>query len=254
LRVRALRAAGVPALGLVPADPAPLRLDPADPWDAHWLGRAFDLTEQLEAGSAGFSAQATVLDATSLRGLVPGMPSDPPARLLTRRPGDQLVGAAIASVASTNGSFGPHLDAALDFYDDGAPWGLVVLDQLTANEDDVVALVRAAITLWASRSGGLGAAVVALPSRIAAPTPVTGAPSTPSGAATPGLTSPPTTTAAPPPTTAPPVTIPPAVEPLVPATLPPIEPPPSTGTPVDDVLSVIKSVVTAVVPLLAHGS
>jgi hypothetical protein len=257
LRVPALRAAGIPAPGLVPARPSPLRLDPADAWDARLVGRAFDLTEQLDAGSAGFTAQAPNIDATLLFGLLPGVPANTPARLSTRRPGDQLVGAAIASVVSKSAvldarMFDARINAVLDFYDDGASWGLVVLDQAGAQQDEVVAVVRAAIGRWASRMGGLGTTAVA---PAASPEPdavvVASPPAAPapSAAPVPGgpVASPPTPAPTPPPVGLPTPTTPPVTTPQ------PTIPVPPTGTPLDDVLDVISGVVVTPPPLPALG-
>jgi hypothetical protein len=237
LAVPALRSASVPALGLVPSQASPLVLDPADAWDVRFLGSAMDLAAELDAGSAGFSAQAPSVDQASLLSLVPGAVGDG-GLLRGRRTGDQLVATAIAT--SAPGGFSARLPSVVGFRDEGASWGLVVLDQAGVGQRGrVVALVRAAIADWLGRSGGFGL-LAATPAPVAAvggggapaPVAVGGSPAT----TTPVLpTTPPVTTPSPP-TTAPPVTLP---SPPVTAPTPPVTVPIHTGTPIDDVIDAI---------------
>jgi hypothetical protein len=239
LAVPALRSASVPALGLVPSSASPLVLDPGDGWDVRFLGLAMDLAAQLDAGSAGFSAQAPSVDQASLLSLVPGAVGDG-GLLRGRRTGDQLVAAVIA--ASAPGGFSARLPSVVGFRDEGASWGLVVLDQAGGQRGRVVSLVRAAIADWLGRSGGFGLA--------AAPSFAAAAPSGPTVASTPPPssgsspaattpllpTTPPVTTPSPP-TSTPTVTIPgpPVTTPAPAVTVPPVR----TGTPIDDVIDAI---------------
>jgi len=165
LQVSALRAAAVPAPGLVPVDPSPLSLAASDPWDVQFLGVAIDLAGELDAGSAGFSAQAPQVPTPVVLSLVPGTDGSASTMLSGRRSGEQLISSAIAAAAS--GPFSSRLGSVLAFHDDGASWGLVVLDQASRDRARVLALVRSAIDDWAGRSGGLTAAIAA-----ASPTPV----------------------------------------------------------------------------------
>ncbi|MBV9283636.1 MAG: hypothetical protein JO176_03410, partial [Acidimicrobiia bacterium] len=57
LSVPALRQAGVPGPGLVPATPSPLDYQPDNPWDRRYLGDAIDLGDELQARAEGFTAQ-----------------------------------------------------------------------------------------------------------------------------------------------------------------------------------------------------
>jgi hypothetical protein len=229
---------------LVPLSPSPIRTNPSDPWDIRFLGAAFDLTAQLDAGSAGFSAQAATLDADALRLLVPGFPAGLTSGALTARlPGEQLVGAAIAaSDRAAAGGVGQRLASVLSFRDDGATWGLVVLDQAGADQDQVLALMREAIGRWAAQAGGLTAApfLAPRPGASSTGTPPT-APASSSPVQPPGVTprpSPPTTVVGPLPVPVPP-TVPPAVPPTVPPVVPDPLPIPPTGTPADDVINAI---------------
>jgi hypothetical protein len=239
LAVPALRSASVPALGLVPSQASPLVLDPTDAWDVRFLGSAMDLSAELDAGSAGFSAQAPSVDQASLLSLVPGAVGDG-GLLRGRRTGDQLVATAIAT--SAPGGFSARLPSVVGFRDEGASWGLVVLDQAGAQRGRVVTLVRAAIADWLGRSGGF-ASVAATPSPIpvaavgggGAAAPVTGGSPSPT-TTTPVLPTTPPVTTPNPPTTAPPVTLPgpPVTTPAPPGTIPI-----HTGTPIDDVIDAI---------------
>jgi hypothetical protein len=171
--------------------------------------------------------------------LVPGTVADGRGLLRGRRTGDQLVAAAIAT--SAPGGFSARLPAVVGFRDEGASWGLVVLDQAGGQRGRVVALVRAAIADWLGRSGGFAAA----PS-VVATAPVGGGggavPSGPAASPTPPVTTtpvlpttPPVTTPTPP-TSTPPVTIP---SPPVTTPAPPVTLPIRTGTPIDDVIDAI---------------
>jgi hypothetical protein len=240
LAVPALRAASVPALGLVPSQPSPIELDPDDPWDVRFLGGAMDLAAELDAGSAGFSAQAPSVESSSLLSLVPGASGDAGGVLRGRRTGDQLVAAAIA--ASSPGRFSERLTSVVGFRDEGASWGLVALDQAGVGRGRVVGLVRAAISDWLGRTGGFAAgpaavAEVAAPavSPLPAPSPPASTPSGDGGSGGSGPPSPTPTAPTTPVTPVPPPTTPPVTTPVPPPTLPPIR----TGTPIDDVIDAI---------------
>jgi hypothetical protein len=135
LVVPALRQAGVPGPGLLPAVPTPLDYRADNPWDRRYLGDAIDLGDELQARSQGFTAQLAPGEghtAGFYRQLLPALENEqaftqallPP----DMAPGDTLVGAAIA-VQGKNGSFLDRWRSVFDFHDQGARWGLVALDQ-----------------------------------------------------------------------------------------------------------------------------
>jgi hypothetical protein len=135
IMVPALRQAGVPGPGLLPAVPTPLDYRADNPWDRRYLGDAIDLGDELQARSQGFTAQLAPGEghtAGFYRQLLPALENEqaftqallPP----DMAPGDTLVGAAIA-VQGKNGSFLDRWRSVFDFHDQGARWGLVALDQ-----------------------------------------------------------------------------------------------------------------------------
>lgn len=135
LTVGALRQAALPATGVFPVKATPLEYSPADGWDQRYLSDAIDLSNQLAARSQGFTAQLGPTEGRSLayfRDLFPRLAAEPgfisslvnPAR----PPGDTLVGAAI-TLEGTRGTFAERWGAVFGFRDEGAPWGLVALDQ-----------------------------------------------------------------------------------------------------------------------------
>lgn len=135
IEVPALRQVAVPAAGLFPARPSPLDLSGDDGWDQRYLSGAIALSSELLARSRGFSAQLTGAEGRTVgyfRDLLPRLAGEPAfqASLLnpSRPPGETLVGAAIV-LESTRGSFADRWTAVFGFHDDGAPWGLVALDQ-----------------------------------------------------------------------------------------------------------------------------
>jgi hypothetical protein len=133
--VPALRQAGVPAPGLIPAKPVPLAYDVHNPWDRRFLGDAIELGEELAARSQGFTAQLAPDEghtAGFYRQLLPDLDTersfdqslvDPAAA-----PGETLVGAAIA-VEGRRGGFVHRWQSVFEFRAEGARWGLVALDQ-----------------------------------------------------------------------------------------------------------------------------
>lgn len=201
-----LRRIDVAAPGAVGDTPQPLRYDPADPWDRRYLADALAIDAQLAPLLAGAGARADAfLDADALAAAV-GLDS---ARGLPTRVGelddgaDALVLAAIAAAADGR-SVGPAWDAAAAFHADGAPWGLVGLDQ-GARAERVLALVRGALdTLDLSDAAPVGAETERPSADAASGTDAdpaatpTDAAATPDGsAAGPGATTPGTTPTAP---------------------------------------------------------
>ncbi|MFP5317404.1 MAG: hypothetical protein ACLGI2_03820 [Acidimicrobiia bacterium] len=145
--VPALRQVSVPAPGL-PSRATPLIVDPGDPWDQRYLGDAIDLGNQLGARSLGFTAQLRPGQATAafFRQILPQLAAQPFDDSLfdpAMAPGETLVGAAIA-LESDRGSFAQRWEDVFGFHQEGASWGLVVLNQ-GADRAAVLATVDAAI-------------------------------------------------------------------------------------------------------------
>lgn len=131
----ALRQVAVPAAGLFPVRPSPLEVSPDDAWDQRYLSAAMGLSAELQARSRGFTGQLAAGEGTTVnyfRELLPRLAEEPAfqASLLnaSRPPGETLVGAAI-TLEGTRGAFADRWAAVFGFHDDGAPWGLVALDQ-----------------------------------------------------------------------------------------------------------------------------
>ena len=136
--VRALRQRTVPAPWL-PSRETPLMFSDSDPWDQRFLGEAIDLGNQLVATSRGFANPPGVGPGSSVGLFLEILPQliqpgfdvsliDP-----TRAPGETLVGAAIALVG-TKSNLAERWSLAFAFHDEGAPWGLVALDQGASRE------------------------------------------------------------------------------------------------------------------------
>ncbi|PLS75012.1 MAG: hypothetical protein CYG61_09870, partial [Actinobacteria bacterium] len=145
LQVPALRQGDVPSLGVVPVRPEPLDYDPTDRWDRRFLGQAIELGEELEAKSEGFTSSLRPNEGRTpgyFRLLLPALENEPsfgpPLLTVERSPGETLVGATIA-VAAEQGAFVRRWREVFAFRDQGAPWGLVALDQ---NVDDAGGLVQ----------------------------------------------------------------------------------------------------------------
>ncbi|MGH9225594.1 MAG: hypothetical protein ACRD2W_17820 [Acidimicrobiales bacterium] len=183
--VPALKQVTVPAPGL-PSRPSPLQASPTDSWDQRYLGDAIELGNQLVARSKGFSAQLAAGEGTTVgffRQLLPDLAGQPfDASLLDpeRAPGETLVGAAI-TLAGNKDTFVARWAGVFAFHADGAPWGLVALDQ-NANRSSVLSLVDGAIARRAGPSQQAAPAVsspTTVPTgRIPVPVPTTRAPST----------------------------------------------------------------------------
>jgi hypothetical protein len=135
LTVPALRQAALPATAQFPAKASPLEYSATDPWDQRYLSDAIELSNQLSARSQGFTGQLGATEGRSFtfyRDLFPQLAAEPSftAALVNpaRAPGETLVGAAI-TLQGTRGAFAERWAAVFAFRDQGAPWGLVVLDQ-----------------------------------------------------------------------------------------------------------------------------
>lgn len=151
LEVPALRQADVPSLGVLPAEPEPLRYDTADAWDRRFLAQAMDLGEQLESRSRGFTNQLPVGQGTTpgfYRVLLPALEQESAFGedliAVGNAPGDTLVGAAIA-VSGKLGTFSERWANVFGFKAEGATWGLVALDQQVNDANALVRTVDVAI-------------------------------------------------------------------------------------------------------------
>ena len=235
--VPALRALEVSVVGRPPAQPSPLAVDGADPWDLRYLGPAIELSRRLDSLSRSFTG---TLGPTQGRTpgfyelLVPtlrrqtGFSSTLFGSRVDEKPGETLIGAAIASLG-TRGSFTERWNEVFDFRGDpahgGAAWGLVALDQ-GVNADPLISVVESALQSTPLQFAQ-GAPVATGPANNGAATTNPTTARDPGEATTPPTSEPPETT---PPTTIPPATIPPAVPPLQ----IPVPEPPSTGVPLID--------------------
>jgi hypothetical protein len=203
--VPALRQVAVPAAGLFPVRPSPLEISPDDAWDQRYLSGAIALSGELQAQSRGFTGQLTGNDGRTVgyfRELLPALAAEPAfqANLLnsTRPPGETLVGAVIA-IQGTHGAFADRWSAIFGFHDDGAPWGLVAMDQgvsrvdLLAAIDSAVHRVPTGFAL--AEPGGAPTSLSPPGTRSASPTTVVTTTTVPTPrATTQTTTAPPTTT------------------------------------------------------------
>ncbi|CAA9210385.1 MAG: hypothetical protein AVDCRST_MAG10-84 [uncultured Acidimicrobiales bacterium] len=135
LTVPTLRQAALPATEQFPTQVSPLEYMASDDWDQRYLSDAIELSNQLAARSDGFTAQLGPTDGRSFnyfRDLVPGLAAEPAfvASMVnpSRPPGETLVGAAIV-LEGRQGTFAERWGSVFAFRDQGAPWGLVALDQ-----------------------------------------------------------------------------------------------------------------------------
>lgn len=162
--VPALRQVSVPAPGL-PSRPTPLLFDAADVWDQRYLGDAIDLGNQLSSRSVGFSAQLRPGQGTTafFRQILPGLATQPVETLIdpATAPGETLVGAAI-TLEGDRGQFADRWRSVFTFHQEGAPWGLVALDQgvdraaVLAAVDGAIARVPGLTPSPASPTGSTG--------------------------------------------------------------------------------------------------
>jgi hypothetical protein len=191
LTVPALRQAGVPGPGLVPATPSPLDYRADNPWDRRYLADAIDLGDELQARSEGFTAQLAPGEghtAGFYRQLLPALENQPEFTQALLQPdaapGDTLVGAAIV-VQGHSSTFLDRWRSVFAFRDQGARWGLVALDQ-HVNRGPLLSDVDGAL---GRRSVGTTLAAPAPSTSGSAPSPLGPAPSTPAPAVpTPGGT------------------------------------------------------------------
>lgn len=135
LTVPALRQAALPATGQFPTTVAPLEYVVSDDWDRRYLSDAMELSNELAARSDGFTAQLGPREGRSFnyfRDLFPTLAAEPafvPSMVNPARPpGETLVGAVI-TLEGERGTFAERWAAVFAFRDQGAPWGLVALDQ-----------------------------------------------------------------------------------------------------------------------------
>lgn len=134
--IPALRTLEVSALGHPPAAPAPLQIDASDSWDRRFLGEAIDLGNTLDNYSRSYTQSLGSTNSASpayYRSLFPSLrdEADLTAELLASTPhppGETVIGAAIAAL-SRRGPFAQRWHDLFAFRDEGATWGLVVLDQ-----------------------------------------------------------------------------------------------------------------------------
>ncbi|HUR23739.1 MAG TPA: hypothetical protein VMZ73_07710 [Acidimicrobiales bacterium] len=254
LEVPALRQGDIPSLGVVPSRPEPLDYDASDPWDRRFLGAAIELGEELEAKSEGFTSSLRENEGRTpgyFRLLIPALEDEPgfgpPLLTEERPPGETLVGATIA-VSAEQGSFVARWRNVFAFRDQGAPWGLVALDQKV---DDTGALVqeldaaigRASLAFAPAAPSGRGtagggtppAATAGTGSRLDSGATGSGTASSPPATSSPSSPSP--TAPRAPSTTLPPATLPPA----------PDNPPPPSDSPV---LAPLQPVVDTITGLL----
>jgi hypothetical protein len=175
LVVPALRQAGVPGPGLLPANPTPLDYRADNPWDRRYLGDAIDLGDELQARSQGFTAQLAPDEghtAGFYRQLLPALESQSgfTQALLgpDMAPGETLVGAAIA-VQGRGGDFLDRWRSVFAFHSQGARWGLVALDQhvtrapLLSEVDNALGRRSVGTTIAAGAPGATPPALLAPP-------------------------------------------------------------------------------------------
>jgi hypothetical protein len=188
LAVPALRQATVPALGQVPAIPEPLRYDAADKWDRRFLADAIDLGTELQARSDAANAQFRGQGTTPgfYRLLMPQLDTEPgfdgSSLQPSRSPGENLVGAGIATVGK-QGDFRARWDGLFAFRGQGAAWGLVALEQgvlrvpgLLTTIDDALGRARLPGEPAPVAIGGPGATTTTSAPNVTAPTTVTTGP------------------------------------------------------------------------------
>ena len=135
LTVPALRQTALPPTGQFPTKVTPLEYAPGDGWDQRYLSETIELSNVLDARSQGFTGQRGPTEgrtAAYFRDLFPALAAEPSFTSSmvsgSRNPGETLIGAAI-TLEGTQGTFAERWAAVFGFRDQGAPWGLVALDQ-----------------------------------------------------------------------------------------------------------------------------
>jgi hypothetical protein len=133
--VRALRRMTVPDLGQIPTNQRPVAYDEGDPWDVRHLGAAIGLGRDLERLAddlfTNVLPQGSGRTPGFFRLVLPELEDEAEfeGTLLGRRdPRDTFIGAAI-TVEGDRGDFLERWRDVFDFRDQGAEWGIVVLDQ-----------------------------------------------------------------------------------------------------------------------------
>lgn len=151
LHVPHLRTAAVTAPGFVPDRPSPMTYDASDSWDRRFLGDAIELGDELLTRSRGFTQNLTPDEGRTAgfyRQLIPALGGEPgfTQDLVDGRPsaGDVLVGSAIA-LQGRGGDFRSRWSEIFTFYDEGARWGLVALDQDIRDRPQLLSVVDVAI-------------------------------------------------------------------------------------------------------------
>ncbi len=138
--LRRLEVAGPGAFGR--AD-LPLGYSEADPWDRRFLADALVVDRQLGPLLTAFDALSGPSPATvaGLRRARPGLPADGLDEVVAGAPtGSAALVTAVLADLGSDAPFASRVAAIRRFRDDGAPWGLVTLDQGVAPEallDDI---------------------------------------------------------------------------------------------------------------------
>jgi hypothetical protein len=142
LDVPALRQAAVPDLGR-PRPARPVDYDESDPWDRRYLGAAMSFDDELERLADDLTSRLPEGEGRTigfLRLVLPGLEdeaglddADISQSLVDRRPGDNVIGAAITDLGE-RGSFEERWADVFGFRDEGAAWGIVALDQAVRSE------------------------------------------------------------------------------------------------------------------------
>jgi hypothetical protein len=153
----ARREASVPALGLVPPRASWITWDRTDAWDTRYLGTIIDLSDQLDAGSRSFASAAGDATASDVAGLLPQVPADAWASVLSQHPrGEAFVGGAITAAGDAE----VRVTEVLGMRESGAAWGVVAVERAKGDPSRAVDLVYAALGQWAGRSRLLAAGPV----------------------------------------------------------------------------------------------
>jgi hypothetical protein len=149
--VPALRQMQVSTLGRPPQTVRPFDYVASDPWDRRFLGAAMDFGEELRALAGAYTSSLSPGEGRSVgfyEAKLAALEGEPAfAGLLAARKGadvgDNLIGAATALLA-VHGTFAERWHGVFDFKDQGAEWGLVVLDQ-GVSEGPLRGLLRGAV-------------------------------------------------------------------------------------------------------------